>query len=481
MTGWSAPGLAKLTKDVREFSLVRRLVHMPAFQFLLVLPTTAIVTVVIISASVGIQHPSFNFGTVFTWVVWWGALLASFVVFGRAWCLVCPVGTLAEWLQRLSLWWRSPYTAGYNLRWPRRLRNLWLAIGLFLVFAWLDSGYGMSNSPRMTAGLIAVIVLAAAWTGLFFERRAFCRYLCPLTAFIGVHSLVSMFEIRRNDAGTCRVRCPEKDCYRGNEAHYGCPMGEFPGGVMDSNLYCILCTECIKSCPHNNIHLRFRVPGRDLWTARRPRFDEAFAAVTVVGVATVLPLLMVALLPDLRRVLAGILPAGAPPNDPPRLAAVALLFAGGTALSGGLAYGFSQLSRVAADVPAVHARSVFTGYAYALIPVGLAKFLADLLDHSLRTWGAVFDVTRALLVDFPWNRAVPGRVTVVHLLNPVQLYILQIGLLLGGLLFSVYAAHRISLRLFGDRKVAFASFLPMAGLAFVLTLAGVWTLGMAFL
>jgi hypothetical protein len=93
----------------------------------------------------------------------------------------------------------------------------------------------------------------------------------------------------------------------------------------------------------------------------------------------------------------------------------------------------------------------------------------------------VFDVTRALLVDFPWNRAVPGRVTVVHLLNPVQVYVLQASLLLVGLLFSAYAMHRISLRLFADRREAFASFLPMAGLAFVLTLAGVWTLGMGFL
>ena len=155
-----------------------RALRLGAFQFLLVLPTTAAVAVVLIATSVGLDHPSFNFGTVFTWVIWWGGLLLSFVVFGRAWCLVCPVGAIGEWLQRLSFWWRSSVSAGFDLPWPRRLRNLWPATALFVVFVFLDNGYGMSNSPRLTAGLIAVLVLMAAWTGLLFERRAFCRYLC---------------------------------------------------------------------------------------------------------------------------------------------------------------------------------------------------------------------------------------------------------------------------------------------------------------
>ena len=479
MAGTPRQGLGRLTRDIRQFPLVRRLVNLPAFQFLLVLPTTAVVAVVTISAAVGILHPSFNFGTVFTWVVWWGALLLSFVVFGRAWCLVCPVGAVGEWIQRLSLWWRSPYTAGFHLRWPRRLRNLWLATALFMAFVWLDNGYGMSNSPRMTAGLIVVLLLASAWIGLFFERRAFCRYVCPLTAFIGLSSLFSVFELRRQDAGTCRARCASKDCFRGNPQAYGCPMGEFPA-VMDSNLHCILCTECLKSCAHNNLALRFRPPGRDLWAPRRPRLDEAVAAAVVVGMATILPVMTLGLLPGLRGILAGFLPAGTPPNDPPRLAAVGLLFVLGALTSGGLVYGFSQAARLAAGA-AVGVRGLFIGCAHALIPIGLFKFLSDLLDHGLRTWGAVFDVTRALVLDFPWNRAVPGKVTVVHLLSPAQVYLVQVGLLLCGLLFSLYAAHRVSRDLLGGREAAFASFLPMAGLAFLLTLLNVWTLAAGLL
>lgn len=474
-------GLGAWTDDLSEFALIRRLVNLRAFQFWLVLPSAVVVAVVLISASVGIEHPNFNFGTVFTWVVWWGVLLLSFVFIGRAWCLICPVGAIGEWIQRLSFWGRSRSPAGYDFKWPRSLRNMWLATALFLVFVWLDNGYGMSNSPRLTAGLVVVLTLASAWVGLLFERRAFCRYVCPLTSFIGLNSLFSMFEVRQRAAATCRSGCTTKDCFRGNERNYGCPMGEFPGGAMDTNLYCILCTECIRACPHDNIAMRFRTPGRDLWAMRRFRADGAFASAIVVGLATILPLVMSAFLPSVRGLLTGILPAGVPPNDPPRLVAVSVLFVIGVAGSIGLVYGFSYLSRWAAGTNTVTTRAAFASYAYALIPIGLFKFLADLLDHALRTWGALLDVTRALILDFPFNRVVPGRVTVVHLLGPAGTYILQGGLLLCGLLLALYAMQRISLRLFAEREAAFTSFLPMAGLGVVLTLVGLWTLGMPLL
>lgn len=468
-------------RDLTAVGPIGRLLRVRAFQFVAILPAAAGVAVVLVSTSVGIQHPSFNFGTVFTWVVWWGALLLSFVIAGRAWCLVCPVGAVGDWIQRLGFWGRSRFTVGYALRWPRRLRSMWPATGLLLVFVWLDNGYGVSNSPRLTAVLVAVLILAAAWTGLLFERRAFCRYLCPLTSFIGLNALFSVLELRARDPDTCRTGCPTKDCFRGNQTAYGCPMGEFPGAPMDTNLHCSLCTECLRACPHGNVVLRLRPPGRDLWAMRRTRPDGSYAAAIVVGLASILPLLTLLLLPTVRGIFAGVLPAGIPPNDPPRLVAVAVLFTAGAALSVGLVYGFSALSRWTAGAEGVPTGALFARYAYALIPVGLFRFLADLLDHAARTWGALADVTRALLLDFPWNQVVPGRVTAVHLLGPVETYAVQVGLLLGGLLFTLYAMHRVSLRLFGDREVALASFLPMAGLAAVLTLGSLWTLGLSLL
>ncbi len=477
-----APGRRSGTSrgDLTRLAPVRRALAWPSLQFWAVLPTLALVLVVLISAAAGLEHPGANFGTVFTWVVWWGSLLVSFLLLGRAWCLVCPIGAVPEWLQRLSPWSGSRYTAGLNLRWPGRLRGLWLPTALFVVFVFLDNGYGMSNSPRMTAGLIAVIFLGAAWTSLVFERRAFCRHLCPLTAFIGISALASTLELRRRDPDQCRSGCQTKDCYRGSEAHHGCPVGEFPGGGLDSNLHCILCTECVRSCPGDNIAIRLRPPGRDLWAMTRSRLDTGCAAAVVVGLATVVPLLTVALLPPLRGLLGRWLPAGIPPNDPPRLAAVALLLGVGLGVTLALVCGFSWLSRWASG-NRVTTRALFTRLAGALIPIGLAKLMADLLDHALRTWGALPAVTRALWLDFPWNRVLPDRVSTVHLLDPAAVYGLQVVLLLGGLVWGLYAMHRICRSVLADHAAGFASFLPAAGLALLLTLASLWTLGTGLL
>lgn len=472
--------LVGLARDLGQWGPARRAFGLPIFQFLTVLPTAAMVGVVLASSAFGLQHPGLNFGLVATWLLWWGALLLSIGVFGRAWCLVCPLGAAAEWLQRLSLWWRSPYTAGLNLPWPRRLRTMWPTTGLYVLFVFLDSGYGMSNSPRMTAALVVLIALAAAWVSLIFERRAFCRWVCPLTSFIGLGALASMFELRRRDSGTCGA-CSTKDCFRGNEHRWGCPMGEYPGGGMDSNLYCILCTECLKSCPRGNIVIRFRTPGRDLWAMRRPRVDGALSAAVIVGVATVVPLLVVVFLPALRHLLLRVVPAGSPPNDPPRLLAAALLFAAGIAVSAGLVYGGSALGRLAALPSATTARAVFARYAYALVPIGLSKLMADLLDHALATLGALPDVTRALLLDFPLNRVMPERITPVSLLGPIAVYAAQVALLLVGLVWTLSAMRRISENLHADREAALASFVPMAGVALILSLVSVWTLGIGLL
>ncbi len=123
-----------LTTDLMEIGIIRRLVKLTFFQFLLLAPATLFFTLAAISIVSGVKHPGFNFGMVFTWVVWWGMLLLLFVIFGRGWCAMCPFGAFGEWLQRLSLWWKRRWGLGFNFKYPRRLQNLWLAIGVFVIF-----------------------------------------------------------------------------------------------------------------------------------------------------------------------------------------------------------------------------------------------------------------------------------------------------------------------------------------------------------
>src|SRR5690606_39361539 len=61
---------------------------------------------------------------------------------------------------------------------------------------------------------------------------------------------------------------------------YPCPTSEYMG-AMNDNQYCTLCTECVKSCPHDNIALNVRSSGADLLHPHRAKIDEAYMAILV--------------------------------------------------------------------------------------------------------------------------------------------------------------------------------------------------------
>jgi hypothetical protein len=180
-------------------------------------------------------------------------------------------------------------------------------------------------------------------------------------------------------------------------------------------------------------------------------------------------------------VLAATLPAGTPPDDPPRLVAIALLLVLAIGATLALVAGASALARRVAGTSAPAIRTVLPRAALALVPIALARMLADVLDHTLRTWGAVSQATRALLLDFPLNRALPGQPLVTHAAGPLEAYALQVCVILGGLGLALAALRRFALLQAADPEAAHATLIPLAGLALVLTLASVWTLGAGLL
>jgi hypothetical protein len=123
---------------------------------------------------------------------------------------------------------------------------------------------------------------------LVFERRTFCRYLCPVGGFIGLYSQMAPIELRVKDRQVC-VEHTEKSCYTGSDDGYGCPWLVFPGSLT-ANTYCGLCTECLKTCTRDNIALYVRPPAADLLRARpagsaAPRLDEAYKGLIMLACA----------------------------------------------------------------------------------------------------------------------------------------------------------------------------------------------------
>lgn len=256
----------------------------------------------IISGSIGTPVGSHNFGIVFLWITWWALLiLVAVPFFGRGWCSICPIPLPGEWLQRGNLLGKGKNqnlaqvelikdgigfsrlkVAQKTTRrpWPRAFRNIWFQNGSFLLLGLFSPI--ILTSPEITAVVLALMLIIAFATSIFFERRSFCRYLCPVSGFIGLYSQLAPLELRIRNKQDC-VTCPGKPCYNGSTTGYGCPWDIFPAGLQ-KNTNCGLCLECARVCPKNNISMNVRRFAADL---EQPltRMDEAYKSFIMLGSA----------------------------------------------------------------------------------------------------------------------------------------------------------------------------------------------------
>ncbi|MHB2022186.1 MAG: 4Fe-4S binding protein [Mycobacteriales bacterium] len=276
-----SPGL-DLTRNPR----LARLVGNRKFQFFLILPNQIVFWTVIFVGLFGTAIPGLNFGAAITWYVWFCLVFVMMVVVGRAWCAMCPFGGFAEWLQRRSLFARTQKSLGLGRKFPAPLARagFLIPVASFLLLTWIEEFFNIAGpgNPADTAWMVVGIVASALAFFLVFERRTFCRYICPLTTLIGtVGSVGSVAGFRTRDREVC-LTCKTKDCMRGGAEGYGCPWYTWPGSA-DANLYCGLCSECYKACPEANVGLFLQKPLTSVIAPTRRRADVAWAIALLWG------------------------------------------------------------------------------------------------------------------------------------------------------------------------------------------------------
>ncbi|MEJ2662354.1 MAG: 4Fe-4S binding protein [Desulfobacteraceae bacterium] len=231
---------------------LKKIFRMRSFQFLVILPNFIVFYLFILSSLRGSPVGNRNIAIIFVWILWWFLLKAVIVPLGgRLWCMVCPLPAPAEWLSRRS------FTAVRYIQKPFKKLH-----------------------PIATALMFLTILLASLALAMIYRRRIFCQYLCPVGGFLGSYSMASMTELRAVDRNVCRKH-KEKSCFSGSPNGWACPWKQYIG-TMNRNNYCGLCTECIKSCPKDNIGFFLRPFGSD----RMPRgYDEMFNFMIMLVVA----------------------------------------------------------------------------------------------------------------------------------------------------------------------------------------------------
>lgn len=453
------------TYDLTRFRAVRWALTWRPFRFIIQAVTVGLFVLVIAAGLFGIQRGGANIATVLTWTYWWVLLVLFVMLFGKAWCYMCPWDALAAWLERLSFWRVRKTTLSANRRWPRKLRNIYPAAVLFLGLTWLELGYGVTTRPELTALLALLMFFLAFISMLVFERRSFCRYGCLVGQISGLYSLFGAMEVRARDAAVCRTSCRTHDCYHGNERGYGCPTFQYLG-AMSKNTYCIACSECFQTCPHGNVALNVRPFGRDLLKVDHVRFDEAALVVIMLAMSTFHGLTMT---PDWGAVVVWLQATFG-------LSYLAAFSAGMFGFLSGLALVyvlFVALSHVASAAPGVSLRQLAIRYAYAFVPIALFYHFAHNTMHFFIEGGTMLPVISDPL-GLGWNLLGTSAARPGPLLPASVVWGLMVCFIVIGQVWSLVIGHRIAVGLYPDRRAAVRSQLPLVAAMIAYSVLSLW-------
>ena len=197
------------------------------------------------------------------WAWWWPLILLSYPLVGRLWCAICPFMVSGQIVQKLTPWRKKSWPHGDMDRWGAPA----LAAGFAVILLW-EEVWNLENTAWLSSCLLLLITAGAVVGSLLFEKRFWCRYLCPVGGMNGLFAKLSILELRA-ESGTCSGSCSSYACFKGGAADgegletNGCPLGSHPAHLSD-NRNCVLCMSCVQACPNRSPQLRLRPPAADL-------------------------------------------------------------------------------------------------------------------------------------------------------------------------------------------------------------------------
>ncbi len=196
-------------------------------------------------------------GTITVFIMWW-------LLGGRTFCSwVCPYHLVAEWAEMMHLWLvKKKLVRDHPL--DRKARNWsWM---IFAVLA-IVTGYTVFETISPTGIISRALIygpgLALVWVFLlllfeiFYSRRAWCRYLCPIGLTYGLVGATSPF----------RINYHLESCFHEGECRKVCEVPHvldtvIKGRATDLNASlgadCTRCGRCVETCPTDSLTFKFK-------------------------------------------------------------------------------------------------------------------------------------------------------------------------------------------------------------------------------
>jgi hypothetical protein len=399
--------------------------------------SVALFLVVVIAGLVGLQS-GFNIAPTFVWVTWWVGLSLFTAFVGNLWPLVNPWRVVFDWAEGLVR--RLGYRDGleFDEPFPEAL-GIWPAVGLYLVFVWIENVFSGSYVPRNIALFALAYTLITLYGMAFFGKETWLRRGEAFSVFFGLLGRFAPTEVRVKDPDVC----PACD---------GC-------GV-DARGRCVNCYECFARAAPDERELNLRPPAVGLRLPEKvPPGGTAFVVVVLAGVTfdgllqTPLWLEIVRLTPVTQTLGTILLP---------------LVFLG-------IYLGFVELSRILGGGE-VGFRRLAAAYTFSLVPIALAYQMAHYYTYLLIQGQMIISLVSDPL-GWGWNLFGTADFEPRYgIVGAGFVWYSQVALIVAGHVIAVYLAHSISLRLLRDPGRALRSQLPMLVLMVLYTMTSLWIL-----
>jgi polyferredoxin len=453
------------------------------------LQAVSLVVCALVIADGFVGHPmgAMNLAGIVPWNVVRVCGVLALLFAGNFFCMACPF-MLPRELTRLL---KTP-----RWGWPSALRKKWIGFALMIFFFWAYERWAIWDIPRRTSAVLLVYFGSAFLIDAIFRGASFCKFVCPVGQFNFISSLISPLELAARSKSIC-ASCTTRDCIRGNSQQRGCELDLYlPQKV--GNIDCTLCMDCVKACPHDNISITAANPIRDL--LRDPsraslgrlsgRRDVAAIALAIVFGSFATAALMiaqgVAFLDKIR--------AAFPWFDSAlgTCMSVGLLSLMLIAIANGIAAAMHRLGKVTDAT----VRGIFCRFSLALLPLGLAMWLAHLAFHLGAGLPSILPAFQQAAGDF----ASFHSLSALHLaggatgmlqhhyplgephwaigsgIQAETLLQIQFAVLDGGFLVSLYAGWKLSQQMTQAHGRPLRMWVPWSLAVFCLYAFGLWVL-----
>jgi hypothetical protein len=383
----------------------------------------------IASGFLGNRNPYGNFNMAFFWVIFILAYAYSCALFGNSFLWLNPWRTIANGLGRIYPRYRLGLTT-----YPVKL-SYWPAVLLYMGFIWIEL-FGTTTPRSLSEYLLAYTALTLFFCG-FFGIESWCRYGEFFNVFFSLLSKMRITSLASNKQSQELTICFHSPVAKLNHSQ--------PKEL--SLLVFILCM--LASTAFDGLH-ETQLWIRSFWVELNPYLQPYVGKNPFVAY--------------------------------PKLRTFYLVYQSAWLLILPVLYFLVYFSfiwlckRIAKSN--LSTRELSLHFAYSLLPIVLAYHLSHYYP-LLQTQGIKiislasdpFGMGANIFGTANWFRApiIPNVETIWHS---------QLALIVGGHIMSIYIAHLQALSLFGSRRQALLSQLPMLVLMVAFTVLGLWILSL---